>query len=176
MKRYEKHSKRQGARANHPKQTALPSAVRPEQTTLPVRPKQTAPLERRAPSAERPFFHSKQTFGGFITTRSFPIRPCFFFIKDQPIISHNIKLEPLKRKLFFYPTCWYLLFAQRNWLIICSNFQGVLYSQFINGIFMLKSQKITSPRSTRFLCKNLTDALRTKNGAREIFGCSAVSF
>ena len=46
-----------------------PSAVRPEQTTPPERPKQTTPLERRAPCAERPFFQSKQTFGGFITTR-----------------------------------------------------------------------------------------------------------
>ena len=66
IKRYEKHSKRQGTRANHPKQTTLP--------------------ERRAPSAH--FFRAS------ITTRSFPIRPCIFFIKDQPVISHNIKLEP----------------------------------------------------------------------------------
>ena len=60
MERYEKHSKRQGARANHPKQTAYPSAVRPEQTTPPVRPKQTAPLERRAP-----IFSEQADFGGF---------------------------------------------------------------------------------------------------------------
>ena len=53
-----------------------PSAMRPEQTTPLERPKQTAPFERRAPSAgrrapsaERPFFQSKQFLGGFITTR-----------------------------------------------------------------------------------------------------------
>ena len=41
MKRYEKYSKRQGARANHPKQTA--------------------PLERRAPSAH--FFRASRLLG-----------------------------------------------------------------------------------------------------------------
>ena len=46
-----------------------PSAMPPEQTTPLERPKQTAPFERRAPGAERPFFQSKQFLGGFIPTR-----------------------------------------------------------------------------------------------------------
>jgi len=58
MKRYEKHSKRQGARANHPKQTTLPERRAPRED-----------YPTRAPKAGRPFFQSKQTFGGFITTR-----------------------------------------------------------------------------------------------------------
>ena len=53
MKRYEKHSKRQGARANHPKQSALPERRAPKADYPPERPKQTTPLERRAPSAVR---------------------------------------------------------------------------------------------------------------------------
>ena len=47
--------------AVRPKQTPHTSAVHPEQTTLPVRPKQTAPLVRRAPSAH--FFRASRLLG-----------------------------------------------------------------------------------------------------------------
>ena len=67
MKRYEKHSKRQGARANHPKQTALPECHAPRADYPTRAPKADCPIW--APSAERPFFQSKQFLGGFITTR-----------------------------------------------------------------------------------------------------------
>ena len=51
MKRYEKHSKRQGARANHPKQSALPERRAPRADYPTRAPKANYPT--RAPSAER---------------------------------------------------------------------------------------------------------------------------
>ena len=67
IKRYEKHSKRQGARANHPKQPALPERRAPRAEHPTRAPKADCPT--RAPSAVLPFFQSKQTLGGFIPTR-----------------------------------------------------------------------------------------------------------
>ena len=64
IKRYEKHSKRQGARANHPKQPALPERRAPQsraphpsaQSRLPH-----SSAERRAPSAH--FFRASRLWG-----------------------------------------------------------------------------------------------------------------
>ena len=66
MFRLQKHSKCQGARENHPKQTVLPECHAPRAKYPTRAPRADCPI--RAPSAERPFFQSKQTFGGFITT------------------------------------------------------------------------------------------------------------
>ena len=66
MKRYEKHSKRQGARANHPKQTALPECHAPRADYPTRAPKADCPIrapsaERRAPSAH--FFRASSFWG-----------------------------------------------------------------------------------------------------------------
>ena len=65
MKRYEKHSKWQGARANHPKQTALPERRAPRVDYPTSAPKADCPT--RAPSTERraPIFSEQADFWGF---------------------------------------------------------------------------------------------------------------
>ena len=89
MKRYEKHSKRQGARANHPKQTALPECHAPRADYPTRAPKADCPI--RAPSAERPFFQSKQTFGGFITTRGFIVKKQNYGIAEKGFTFENYR-------------------------------------------------------------------------------------
>ena len=85
-----------------------PSAMRPEQTTPLERPKQTAPFERRAPSAERPFFQSKQTFGGSIPTRpppSWKKKLCFSRGGGGAYSPGNFpikKTKKVKKKIFFF--------------------------------------------------------------------------
>ena len=59
MKRYEKHSKRQGARANHPKQTALPERRAPRADYPTRAPKADCPT--RAPCAH--FFRASRLLG-----------------------------------------------------------------------------------------------------------------
>ena len=59
MKRYEKHSKRQGARANHPKQPALPERRAPR-ADYPTRALK-ADCPTRAPSAH--FFRASRLLG-----------------------------------------------------------------------------------------------------------------
>ena len=114
MKRYEKHSKRQGARANHPKQTALPECHAPRADYPTRAPKADCPI--RAPSAERPFFQSKQFLGGFIPTRPLPH---FRGWSDSDPQSYRFRLFPQRRGSEKYEggggvtlIAWYIYFWQ----------------------------------------------------------------
>ena len=85
MKRYEKHSKRQGARANHPKQTALPERRAPR-VDYPTRaPKADCPT--RAPSAH--FFRASRLLGVSLQLGHFLYAHAFFSLKTNPL-SHTI--------------------------------------------------------------------------------------
>ena len=63
MKRYEKHSKRQGARANHPKQPALPERRAPK-ADYPTR-APTSRLPHSSAGRRAPIFSEQADFWGF---------------------------------------------------------------------------------------------------------------